>query len=125
MSAMDVGKALVALCQQGKFQEAISTYYHADVVSVEAGAPPGAPPEAATTVGLAGVQAKGDWWQENHIVHGATVEGPWPHGDRFMARFIMDVTFKPSGQRMTMDEMALYTVTDGKITREEFFYSMG
>jgi ketosteroid isomerase-like protein len=30
-----------------------------------------------------------------------------------------------AGQRMTLDEAALYTVKDGKITQEEFFYNMG
>jgi ketosteroid isomerase-like protein len=34
------------------------------------------------------------------------------------------VTFKPTGQRMQMTEMALYTVKDGKIAQEEFFYNM-
>jgi ketosteroid isomerase-like protein len=29
---------------------------------------------------------------------------------------------KPSGQRMQMNEMGLFTVKDGKIVREEFFY---
>jgi len=35
------------------------------------------------------------------------------------------VTMKPTRQRFTMEEMALYTVKDGKIVREEFFYTMG
>ena len=29
-----------------------------------------------------------------------------------------------AGQRMQMQEVGLYTVTGGKITREEFFYSI-
>ncbi len=28
------------------------------------------------------------------------------------------------GKRMAMDEVALYTVANGKIVREEFFYAM-
>lgn len=35
------------------------------------------------------------------------------------------MTNKPSGQRFTMDEAALYTVKNGEIVREEFFYDMG
>jgi ketosteroid isomerase-like protein len=34
------------------------------------------------------------------------------------------VTNKPSGNRMQMDEAGLYTVSNGKIVREEFFYNM-
>jgi len=37
----------------------------------------------------------------------------------------MDVTKKPSGKRMTLDELGLFTVRDGKIVREEFFYTDG
>jgi ketosteroid isomerase-like protein len=29
-----------------------------------------------------------------------------------------------AGQRMQMEEVGLYTVEDGKIVREEFFYSV-
>jgi ketosteroid isomerase-like protein len=31
------------------------------------------------------------------------------------------MTRKAAGQRLTMDEMALYTVRDGKIVEERFF----
>jgi ketosteroid isomerase-like protein len=34
----------------------------------------------------------------------------------------MDFTNKETGQRMQMDEHALYTVKDGKIVEERFFY---
>jgi hypothetical protein len=51
------------------------------------------------------------------------VEGPWPNGDRFIVRFVVDVTDKPSGKRFTVDETALFTVQGDKIVREEFFYA--
>jgi ketosteroid isomerase-like protein len=38
--------------------------------------------------------------------------------------FRFEVTHKPSGQRMKMQEMGLYTVAGGKIVKEEFFYDM-
>jgi ketosteroid isomerase-like protein len=34
----------------------------------------------------------------------------------------MDMTPKATGQRMTMDEMAVYTLKNGKIAEERFFY---
>ena len=37
----------------------------------------------------------------------------------------MYTTEKASGQRSQGKEVAVYTVKDGKITREEFFYAMG
>ena len=45
-----------------------------------------------------------------------------PNDNRFAVRFAFDVTNKPSGKRMKMDEIGLFTVEKGKITREEFFY---
>ena len=122
MTAFEVGKQLVELCRQGKNHEAMQTLYSPNIVSVEATA---APNMSTESVGLDAVMAKGKWWMDNHEVHSAVCEGPFPHGDRFIVRFTYDVTNKPSGRRMTMDEGALYTVADGKIVREEFFYSMG
>ena len=54
------------------------------------------------------------------------MEGPFPHGsDRFAVYFKYDVTNKPSGRRMQMNEIGLFTVRNGKVSKEEFFYDMG
>jgi ketosteroid isomerase-like protein len=50
---------------------------------------------------------------------------PYPHDNRFAIRFVFDFTHKPTGKRTTMDEIGLFTVDNGKIIREEFFYTMG
>lgn len=122
MTTMEVGKRLVELCKQGKNDQAMQELYAKDIVSVEAGAPPG---QSAEAKGLDAIVAKGKWWAENHEVHSAVCEGPYPNGDRFIVHFKYDVTFKPEQRRLTLDEGALYTVRDGKIVREEFFYAMG
>ncbi len=120
-STMDVARALVALCRDGRNEEAISTLYAPDIVSIEAGA--GA--EMSREMhGIDAVLGKGKWWMDNHEVHDASVGGPWPHDDRFIVTYRYDVTHKPSGRRFVMEEAALYTVRNGKIAREEFFYSM-
>lgn len=122
MTTLEIGKKLVELCNQGKNHEAMETLYAKDVVSVEAGAPPG---QSAEAHGIAAVIAKAQHWVNDHEVHKGTTEGPWPHGDKFIVRFTYDVTHKPTNSRRTLDEAALFTVKDGKIVREEFFYSMG
>jgi ketosteroid isomerase-like protein len=122
MNTMEIANKMVALCREGKNHEALETLFADDMVSVEAVAMPGAQQEAK---GLAAVKAKGQWWVDNHEVHSAQVTGPWPHGDRFVVGFQYDVTNKPSGKRMKLDEVGLYTVRDGKIAREEFFYDTG
>ena len=92
------------------------------VVSVEAQAMPNMPAEMR---GIQAVIGKGKWWNENHTMHSASCQGPFPNGDRFACIFKFDVTNKPSNQRFQMEEVALYTVKDGKIVREEFFYVGG
>jgi ketosteroid isomerase-like protein len=122
MNTMQIGRQLVDLCKQGKNIEALNTLFADDAVSIEAVAPPGGQQEVK---GLAAIRAKGEWWINNHEIHSASVTGPWPHGDRFVVGFAYDVTNKPSGKRMKMDEVGLYSVRNGKIVREEFFYDMG
>jgi ketosteroid isomerase-like protein len=121
-STLEIGKKYVALCKEGKNDVILDELFTKDTVSVEAGAPPG---QDRTAKGLDAIRAKSKWWRENHTVHKAEVFGPYPHDDRFAVRFVYDVTNKPSNQRFTMDEVALFTVANGKIVKEEFFYTMG
>jgi ketosteroid isomerase-like protein len=121
MTTKEIADKLVHLCSQGKFQEATEALYSPDIVSMEAGAPPG---QSRESKGLAAVKAKGEWWAANHEVHGATVEGPLVAGSHFAVAFKLDVTFKPQSRRFQMEEVAVYKVADGKIVYEEFFYNM-
>lgn len=119
MTTLEVGKQLVELCKAGKNDVALDTLYAADIVSIEAGGPPG---KSRETTGLEAVLAKSKWWAENHTIHSSEVDGPYPNGDQFIVKFTYDITFKPENRRFTMQEMALYTVKDDKIAREAFFY---
>ena len=121
MTSLEIAHNLVELCRHGKSAEAKALYAE-DAVSVEAVAPPGGQQE---TRGLAAIRAKGEWWRANHEIHSASVTGPWPNGNRFVVGFQFDITNKPSGRRMKMDEVGLYTVENGKIIREEYFYVGG
>jgi ketosteroid isomerase-like protein len=78
--------------------------------------------------GIEAIKKKNQWWYDTHTVHGGEAKGPWPHGDRFIVHFKHDVTAKEgpmAGKRMQMEETALYTVKNGKVVQEEFFYDMG
>ena len=122
LTAYQVGQKLVELCKQGKNMEAIDTLYAPNVVSVEAVEMPGMPARAE---GLVAVKARKQGFYANTTVHSSSAEGPWPHGERFIVNFSIDMTAKQgpmAGQRMAMKEAALFTVKNGKITQEEFFY---
>jgi ketosteroid isomerase-like protein len=116
MSTQDIANDLVTLCKQGDFTTPGEKYWADDVVSIE---PMG---ENPVSHGKEAARAKGEWWSNSHEVHGVEVEGPYVNGDQFGVHFKMDVTFKETGKRMNMDEMALYTVKDGKIAEERFMY---
>ena len=119
MTTNDIAKKYVALCKEGKFDTCLDELYAKDAVSVEAAAMPGM---ERTAKGLDAIKAKGKAWGESNIVHRAEVAGPFPHDNRFAVRFAFEVTNKPTGKRSSMEEIGVFTVDKGKITREEFFY---
>lgn len=121
-SVQEVAEKLVGYCRTNETEKGLAELYADDAVSVEAFGQNGAPRE---THGLDGIRGKHEWWDTNFEVHSANVDGPHMSGDdRFAVVFEMDATHKESGQRSEMKEVGLYTVADGKIVREEFFYTM-
>ena len=120
MATQNIAKRYVELCQAGKNDACIDELYAKDAVSVEAAATPGT---ERVVKGVDAIHAKSKSWRESNVVHGAEVSGPFPNDNRFAVRFSFDVTNKPSGRRIKMDEIGLFTIENGKIAREEFFYS--
>ena len=123
-TTLEVGQKLVALCRENRNLEAVDTLYDPDVVSVEVH---GMPEFPARMQGIDAIRRKNHWWLDNHTIHANTVSGPFPHGDRFIVHFKFDVTSKVgpmAGKRMQAEEAGLYTVRDGKVVQEEFFYHM-
>jgi ketosteroid isomerase-like protein len=123
VTALEIGTALVTLNNEGREQDFVAQYYAPDIVSIEG---QGSEEMPARIEGLPGVKGKHEWWYANHEVHSSTAEGPYVghREDQFAVRFALDVT-PTGGERMQMDEVALYTVRDGKIVQEEFLYRMG
>lgn len=73
--------------------------------------------------GKKAVLAKYRAWEADHEIHDMTLEGPWVGATGFVLRLGIDVTQKSTGQRSRMEEMAVYTVRDGRIVREEFHFA--
>ncbi len=122
MSTKEVAQKLVALCREGKNLDAIDQLYASDIVSVEAVEGGGMPREMR---GMEAVRGKSQWWLDNHEVHDCELQGPFYHGDdQFAVYMKADVTYKPDNKRMQIDEIGVYTVKDGKVAHEAFYYDM-
>jgi ketosteroid isomerase-like protein len=115
-TTQEIAEDLVAMCKRGEFDASGEKYWADDVVSIEA-----VPGDMQEIRGKAGVRGKGEWWAANHEVHDVQVEGPYVNGDQFAVRFKLELTPK-GGERTTMDEVGVYTIKDGKIAEERFFY---
>ena len=120
-STSTIANELVNLCRQGRNDDAIDRFYSRDIVSIES---VGTPEMPAEMKGIDAVRKKNDWWTENNEVHVVQVNGPFVGDDQFAVQYTFDTTFKPTGQRTQLSEMALYQVKDGKIVQEQFFYHM-
>ena len=117
MSTQEVAEKVVELVRQQAWYKALDTLYDKDIVSVEASASEG---ESAEKRGIDQVRGKTVWWENNMEVHSAKVGGPFVAGDKFVVQFDVDVTEKASKKRIQMSEVGIYTVKDGRVSREEF-----
>jgi hypothetical protein len=119
MNTTEIAKTLVDYCRQEDWEKAYRELYSPKIVSIEFGdeSPMG------HLEGMEELMKKGAWWAETFDVHEIEVSDPIVAEDWFSVRFTMDTTHKPSGQRSTTSEIAVYQVEDGKVVREQFFYN--
>ncbi len=121
MTLREIAEALVTGCREGTEEANLDRLYAADAVSVEASPP--AEGVSAETQGIDGIKGKHLWWSQNFEVVEASADGPYLHGeDRFAVIFRVTAQNRITGDTVPMEEVAVYHVADGKITREEFFY---
>ena len=122
MNTEQVAKRLVELCREGRYTDAHEELYAADAVNIEMEGMSEGPMGSAT--GLVAIKQKGRAFGEMlEAVHDNRVSDPVIAGDWFSVAAVMDATMKGRG-RVTMREICVYHVRDGKIDREQFFYDM-
>jgi hypothetical protein len=115
-----VAQELVSLCRAGRNLDAIAKLYSTKIVSIE---PAGVAALPSETTGIDAIRRKNEWWFANYEIHDVEVNGPFVGEHQFAVQYDFETTFRPTGRRGRMSEMALYTVQDGKIVREQFFYN--
>lgn len=121
MTTQEVANRYMELEKQGKWMEIHDELYSKNAVSLE-------PEHAAAmgmqtiTKGLDAIKAKGKAWNEGIAeMHGGYCTEPVVGGNYFSVAMGMDVTLK-NGQRMKLDEIAVFDVKDAKIVSEQFFF---
>lgn len=114
MSNREAAKDLVHLVSTGKLLEAFDKYYDEGVVMQENGKDP--------MVGKAANRVREEGFVGSvEAVHSVNVPQIVVDGDQVVIHWIMDLTFK-GGIRVTMDQLAQQTWSQGKIVRERFVY---
>ena len=117
MTTQKIAERLVELCRQGNFETAQKEPHAADVISVE---PYGTATFAKETKGLDALLEKGRQFSGMiDQVHSIAVSDPLVAGSSFAIALQLDMTIKGHG-RMTLDELCIYEVKDGKIISERF-----
>lgn len=121
MTTQEIAANYQTLMTQRKFIEIQDNLYHEDVVCQE--------PEKAASMGLAiftngreAVKAKGVARRAMiETLHSYACSEPLVAGEFFSVTLKQEVTFngKP---RMTLEEIGIFHVKDGKIIKEQFFY---
>jgi hypothetical protein len=105
MSANEFANDVAELCQQRRLLEAMDLLAHRRELRSKAA-----------------VCAKNSDWLEASEVHRADFTGPFASLERFPLVFDVDWTRRATGERLRMQEVAVYTVENGQIVREEFLY---
>lgn len=121
MTTQEIAARYRELANQRKFIEIQDDFYHEDVVCQE-------PEKAASmgmpifTNGLEAVKAKGVARRATmETSHSYICSEPIAAGEFFSVVLTQDVTFKGK-PRMTLEEIGIFHVKDGKIVKEQFFY---
>ena len=120
MTTQEVANQLVKLCREGKFEECIQQLYSPNIISIE---PDGGQWDSQVQ-GLDAIAKKGEQWNEMlEEFHSSEISDPIVAENFFSITMKSNVTLKGMNHPMDMDEVCVYNVQDGKIVKEQFFYT--
>jgi len=118
MTTLDLANQLVALCREGKNEQAINDLFAENVVSIEANESMG----PKFVEGKKAVMAKIKSFHDRvEAFHDQKISEPVIGGTYFSVSWMVDITFKGQG-RSQMNEICVYNVINGKVVSEQFFY---
>ncbi len=115
MTTKEIAEKVVALNRAGDYTTIYNELYSPEAVSIENWGPV---PDRYE--GMEAILAKGEAWMASVIeIHSIACSEALVADSSFAITFSMDITYKEMG-RITATELAVYTVKDGKIVKEEF-----
>jgi ketosteroid isomerase-like protein len=115
MDTQRIANRLIELCRKAEYANAQNELYAENAVSIE--------PEGSPAEGLAALNAKAEKWNAMvEEIHSTDVSDPLVAGNFFSVKMVLDISLK-GGVRNRGEQIAIYEVKDGKIVREQFFYS--
>ena len=118
MTTQEIATRLASLCREEKYDQAQKELYADNAVSIEPEASNGFEKE---TRGLAAIVEKGKKFESMvEKTHSITVSEPLVTENISAFILSMDMTMK-GRPRMTMSELCVYQVKNGKIVSEQFF----
>lgn len=120
MTTQEVANRLVELCREGKYEQAVKELYSPSIVSVEAEGTPN-----RIVKGLDEIAKKSAKFESMiDKMNTSVVTDPIVAENFFSCGMLMNVQMKGVPVAIDMDEVCVYNVLDGKIVREEFFYTL-
>ncbi|MFT4534986.1 MAG: hypothetical protein ACJA1A_002308 [Saprospiraceae bacterium] len=119
MTTQDVADRLVELCREGKYEQAVKELYSPEIISVEAEGTPN-----RIVKGLEEIARKSVKFESMlEKIYTSVITDPIVADNFFSCAMLMNVQMKGAPVANDMNEICVYNVDNGKIVREEFFYT--
>lgn len=116
----DLACDYLSLIRSGQAVEAAEKYWAVDIVSIEPKDTTEHKPAVVT--GFDAAREKLTGWLGHSKMEELCIDGPFITGNRFALFIDMLIERRATGAREPFSEIAIYTVRDGKIIEERYFY---
>ena len=113
----EIGAAVASALRSGtKDRDLWDTWWDNDrIASIEG--------DGSTWTGRKALEAKSEAWEAENEVTSFEINGPFVGATGFALHYSVGLKNRKTGEKMDMTEVAVYTVENGKVVREEFMYS--
>jgi SnoaL-like domain len=119
-SVKDVARDFTTLLRQGQFEVARERFWADDIKSIEPHDLPDG--SVAINTGIDAARTNNARGLGAPHLHDLSIDGPFVTGDQFALFLDMIIASRADGQGTPFTEIAVFTVRDGRISEERYFY---